>query len=200
MNEETKRRVHAWLDGAPGANSASAPEAEALASYQQALERLRKQRASAPAGLGARIMAGLPAAPDPTFATWLLGLLPQRRQWLVPATVGALLMLGVIAAWWRFAPPQQPKHMLVHFQIHAPGAAQVDLVGEFNHWRPGVIRLQGPDASGHWTTEVSLPDGQYEYQFLVDGKTWVTDPNAPVHRPDGFGRQNAVVVVCADRS
>jgi 1,4-alpha-glucan branching enzyme len=62
------------------------------------------------------------------------------------------------------------------------------------------MRLQGPDASGHWTINVELPEGHYEYQFLVNGKTWVTDPNADAYRPDGFGRENAVVDVYEERS
>ena len=92
------------------------------------------------------------------------------------------------------------QRMLVHFQIHAPGAQRVELVGDFNNWTPGAIRLHGPDASGHWTADVELPEGRYEYQFLVNGKTWVTDPNAATHRPDGFGRENAVMDVYEERS
>ena len=37
------------------------------------------------------------------------------------------------------------------------------------------------------------PAGRYEYQFLVEGERWVTDPLAVSRRPDGFGYQNAVV-------
>jgi 1,4-alpha-glucan branching enzyme len=74
----------------------------------------------------------------------------------------------------------------------------VELLASFNDWQPGSIVLTGPDASGHWTTDVTLPEGRYEYIFLVDGEQWVPDPNAEVRRPDGFGRANAVLEVYED--
>jgi hypothetical protein len=171
-----------------------------MARYRSALGRLEKGRVQAPAGLAADIVAALPAARRPPFREWLEGLLPQRRQWVVPALAGALAMLVAMLGVWHLATPTRAPRVLVHFQIHAPGAQRVELVGDFNNWTPGVIRLRGPDASGHWTADVELPEGHYEYQFLVNGKTWVTDPNATTHRPDGFGRENAVMDVYEERS
>jgi len=114
----------------------------------------------------------------------------------VPALAGAFAMLVALLGVWPLLPRASDPGMLVHFQIHAPGAHQVELLGDFNNWTPGTIQLRGPDASGHWTANIELPEGRHEYQFLVDGKTWVTDPRASTHRPDGFGRENAVVEVC----
>ena len=90
--------------------------------------------------------------------------------------------------------------MKVHFELHAPGARSVELVGSFKHWQPGSIRLVGPDASGHWTASIHLPEGRHEYQFLVDGRQWVTDPMAAVVRPDGFGRANAILDVAGQEA
>jgi 1,4-alpha-glucan branching enzyme len=79
------------------------------------------------------------------------------------------------------------------FVFHAPEATRVELVGDFTDWRRERIPMKGPDADGYWSARVRLPAGRYEYQFLVEGERWVTDPLAVSRRPDGFGLQNAVV-------
>jgi hypothetical protein len=200
MKEEKSRRIHALLDGDATAAVRTPAEEALVAKYQGVLGRVGKLHAQAPAGLVADIMAALPTTRRRTLREWLEGILPERRQWGVPALAGAVAMLAAMLGVWHLSPPAHPPRVLVHFQIHAPGAQQVELVGDFNNWSPGEIRLQGPDASGHWTASVDLPEGHYEYQFLVNGKTWVTDPNAITHRPDGFGRENAVMDVYAEGS
>lgn len=64
----------------------------------------------------------------------------------------------------------------VNFFCFAPQAKQVDLVGDFNDWQPGVAPMERqPD--GSWRTQVALHHGHHHYQFLVDGDP-VLDPNA----------------------
>lgn len=200
MTTEQNNRIHALLDGTTDASACTPEEAAAVARYRDALGRLEKARGRAPAALTPAIMAALPVARRLSFQAWVEAFLPQRRYWAVPAMAGALAMLLAVLGVWQLAPQARSPHVLVHFQIHAPGAQRVDLVGDFNNWRPGELRLQGPDASGHWTANVELPEGHYEYQFLVDGRIWVTDPNATTRRPDGFGRENAVMDVYDERS
>jgi hypothetical protein len=200
MNKGADKRIHALLDGAPDATGCTPEETAAVARYRSALDRLEQGRVRAPASLTTAIMAALPVAKRWSLREWLEDVLPQRRQWAVPALAGAMAMLVTLLGVWQFTPRTHAQEVLVHFQIHAPGAQRVELVGDFNGWTPGLIRLRGPDASGHWTADVELPEGRYEYQFLVNGKTWVTDPNATTHRPDGFGRANAVMDVYEERS
>jgi 1,4-alpha-glucan branching enzyme len=71
----------------------------------------------------------------------------------------------------------------------------VEVVGSFTDWRPGAIPLQDDDRDGVWQTEVVLPAGEHEYMFVVDGERWVPDPLAGRYADDGFGRQNAVIIV-----
>ncbi len=199
MKTKDQDRIQALLDGEVAENTATPAEQSTVARYRAALARLEQARVPAPDGLAENILAALRAPTRATFLDYLQGLLPQRSQWALPALAGALAMLVILLGLGRLAAPGL-QTVPVHFQIHAPGAQQVELVGNFNNWTPGMIRLLGPDASGHWTAEVSLPEGRYEYQFLVNGKVWVTDPAAPAHRPDGFGRENAVIDVLNDRS
>lgn len=47
---------------------------------------------------------------------------------------------------------------------------------------------------GRWIKELSLPPGQYEYQYVADGK-WINDPRAVKSTPNAFGGRNSVLVV-----
>lgn len=82
---------------------------------------------------------------------------------------------------------------VVEFMLNAPKAEKVDLVGDFTAWQPGQVHFDGPDENGNWHASIALPEGRYEYLFLVDGRNWVTDFSAPAHRPDGFGNMNAII-------
>ena len=155
---------------------------------------LRDLRKKAPADFTQRVMASLPHAPDLPLHRRLLRLWPEGRgRWILPALAGAAAMLLISSALLPTPVPSAPTRVSVHFEIHAPDADRVELVGTFTDWQIGQILLTGPDASGHWTTDVELPSGRYEYSFLVNGQQWVTDPNAEVRRNDGFGRKNAVI-------
>lgn len=64
----------------------------------------------------------------------------------------------------------------VTFIVFAPGARQVSLVGDFNHWQPDAHPMQRqPD--GAWILQVPLPHGHHLYRFWVDGRP-VLDPRA----------------------
>ena len=103
--------------------------------------------------------------------------------------MAALLLIGGASL---IFPRGSHNGVLVTFELHAPQAQSVELIGSFNDWARGTIRLSGPDASGHWVVTIPLPSGRYEYQFLVDGEL-VPDPKALLYRPDGFGQKNAVL-------
>jgi thiol-disulfide isomerase/thioredoxin/mono/diheme cytochrome c family protein len=67
------------------------------------------------------------------------------------------------------------------FRYHPANSCKtVSLVGSFNGWKPAGQDLQGPDAEGWYATSVELAEGRHEYQFVVDGKTWTSDPGNPV--------------------
>lgn len=70
------------------------------------------------------------------------------------------------------APALEP----VEFRFSAPKAKSVELVGDFNAWAPGLLKLtRGND--GAWSIVVPIPEGRRKYLFLVDGEPRV-DPKA----------------------
>jgi len=74
--------------------------------------------------------------------------------------------------------PYSAKKMAkpVNFICLAPGAQQVNLIGDFNDWDPAAFPMKRqPD--GAWLVQIPLNHGHHHYQFLVDGKPTL-DPRA----------------------
>lgn len=163
------------------------------------LKQLEAHRVEAPDGFTDRVMAALPESRSRvSLRDRCAGFWPAHGQWITPAFAGALAMLLVVFGLGLFKPVAEPMQVGFHFELHAPGADRVELLGSFNNWETDDIVLEGPDASGHWTATIELPEGSHEYMFLVDGERWIADPKAATHRPDGFGRVNSVIKVYED--
>jgi hypothetical protein len=167
---------------------------------EKIIERLERHQTQAPDGFAERVMDALPEWSKPTLRDRLADFWPTHGRWIVPALAGAAASLLVVFGLSRGAGSPgavqtAQVQTTIHFELHAPGADQVELLGSFNDWKTGDVVLTGPDASGHWTADVTLPEGRYEYIFLVDGERWMADPRGSLHRPDGFGHENTVIDV-----
>ena len=80
----------------------------------------------------------------------------------------------------------------VLFQYLAPGAREVFLAGDFNHWvAEPLIRRNGNDV---WQRAVFLRNGGYRYKFLVDGE-WKLDPGASVQKENPYGRRDSYIEI-----
>lgn len=84
------------------------------------------------------------------------------------------------------------------FVFVAPVARNVSLVGDFNGWDAGATPLRRTDGRNTWSVAVRLPPGRHVYAFVVDGVTWVADPQAPIAPEQWFGQRNSVIVVAED--
>jgi len=160
---------------------------------QEALLQLEKGRSQPASDLALRIKHDLPSAPP--YLRWFID------RWYKPAlaTVAVLTICGLFLGTflWRNGShsSMQVPMVEVRFELFAPQAKSVELLGNFNNWKTGTLQLVGPDPTGHWLTTVYLTEGRHEYLFLVDGKYWMADPKAIVSRPDGFGKMNSVLEV-----
>ena len=92
------------------------------------------------------------------------------------------------------APEAAVPPAATQFVLVAPDAKSVTLVGDFNDWNESSTRLVRQAGNGVWWITVKLPPGRYNYAFVVDGRTWRNDPNAPATEDD-FGRRNSVVTI-----
>ena len=87
----------------------------------------------------------------------------------------------------------KPTKQGILFTLEAPFARSVSMAGTFNDWDPAEQPMK-KDRNGHWTTQLFLKAGTYEYKFVVDG-AWQEDPRATSYSQNPFGTRNAVVTV-----
>ena len=86
--------------------------------------------------------------------------------------------------------------MTTTFRLEAPEAGSVYVSGSFNEWAiDESCRMTRKD--GVWVARLPLEQGQYRYQFVVDGR-WQPDPQNDRSIPNGFGDMNSVIEVGAN--
>jgi hypothetical protein len=175
----------------------TAGQREQLAALERAASLLGDLQ---PRSVAARVMAEV-RRPPPTWrmraARWFT---EQHSVTISVRPVWSLALAAALAA-IMFVPSHGPgpavgeQEGIAQFVGRFPGARSVDVVGSFTDWRPGAVALRDEDHDGIWRGSVVLPVGQHEYMFFVDGERWVTDPLAGRYVDDGFGRQNALLIV-----
>jgi hypothetical protein len=82
----------------------------------------------------------------------------------------------------------------VQFMLVAPAATRVALVGEFNDWDPQATPMSRV-SGGAWHVALPLANGRHVYAFVVDGSSWVSDPQAPLAPERWYGASNSVLLV-----
>ncbi len=87
----------------------------------------------------------------------------------------------------------QSGPVLTRFVYTNDTADSVAVAGDFSDWAPIPLSPHTVDGETVWTGLVPVPRGEHEYQFVINGERWVTDPLAPVQQDDGFGAKNAVL-------
>ncbi len=80
------------------------------------------------------------------------------------------------------------------FQVAAPSADTVHLVGDFNGWRIDESSRLWGKGRGSWCKRILLKPGRYRYKFVVDGK-WVPDPINNLAEPNPYGGIDSIVEI-----
>jgi hypothetical protein len=119
----------------------------------------------------------------------------QRRLIGVAGLAAAAAVCAVIARPSSHGIVSVGRSSAVHFQIDAPSARRVSLVGDFDGWNPSAIPMRR-SGSGAWIIDVQLPAGRHAFAFSVDGHLTI-DPTAALAADDNFGVPSSVVVVDA---
>ncbi len=193
-------RIHQVLDG-------ELPREALPPGLRPALDRLQAAAALlrlGPTGrsVAARVMAEI-RRPFPGLLTRLVRWVTERHAitvslrpvWSLVVAAVVVVAVALIPSHGSEGPTLSAEEGVAQFVGRFPGARSVEVVGSFTDWRPGVIPLQDDDHDGVWQAEVVLPAGEHEYMFVVDGERWVPDPLADRYVDDGFGGQNAVIIV-----
>jgi hypothetical protein len=109
------------------------------------------------------------------------------------------VIAGVAPAPVRVATLDPQAANAIEFVFVSPAARNVSLVGDFNGWDASATPMQRLDGKTTWSVAVRLPPGLHLYAFVVDGETWVVDPQAPLSAERSFGQRKSVVVVPGDQ-
>ncbi len=80
----------------------------------------------------------------------------------------------------------------VGFALYAPWKQSVHLIGSFNNWNQTADPLAVSE-QGIWWIIKELPEGEHEYQFVLDGETVIGDPYARELRWGGGAQPNALI-------
>ncbi len=105
------------------------------------------------------------------------------------STAGRLIVRrsNLTRFWFNPVWPSVPKDAAVE---------DVSVAGTFNSWDSAKNPLSAR-ADGTYEAFLELPDGAHQYKFVVNGKTWITDPLSPADLSvaDGHGGMNSGVYV-----
>jgi 1,4-alpha-glucan branching enzyme len=72
-------------------------------------------------------------------------------------------------------------------------AQKVCVAGCFNGWDPMTTPLER-DRDGIWMCALTVPAGEHQYRFVVDGE-WCDDPLNTARCGNEFGSENSVLIV-----
>ncbi len=79
------------------------------------------------------------------------------------------------------------------FSLHAPGANEVYLAGDFNGWQSDAKDYRLRKFKGDiWKKMLKLKPGRYEYQFVVDGQWWC-DPENDNRITNPYCTENSII-------
>lgn len=117
-----------------------------------------------------RLEAGSDRAPSRR-----LSLLPRVKLTLAFGTALATFLVGILIGGYWGLPFVDHSYQGVTFIVALPEADKVEVVGDFNGWKPANLHR---DSNGVWSLRLDLAPGRYEYAFVVNGLAWKPDPRA----------------------
>lgn len=95
----------------------------------------------------------------------------------------------------QVAAPGEYGGRVVQFTLVAPGASSVAVVGDFNAWNAAQTPMRRVSGGDVWVATMPLPPGQHTYAFVVNGREWRADPQAPRATEDEFGTPKSIVLI-----
>jgi len=84
----------------------------------------------------------------------------------------------------------------VTFELDSVDAESVALVTEVNGWQPLQMTKRRKD--GVYYAKMRLPkESEFQFRYLVDGKSWINDSAADAYASNEFGGENGVIITSA---
>jgi hypothetical protein len=79
---------------------------------------------------------------------------------------------------------QKENEGAVRLTLYAPGAATLEITGDFTDWRP-VLLSRSPVKSDYWTATFRIAAGLHRINVRRDGGAWLA-PAGTMHQPDDY--------------
>lgn len=138
-------------------------------------------------------LTSIPVETEPTKRVFL--------PWLRPAVLfSAGIALGIALLFIQLRPIPSPTPITVasteipyRFVIYRPEAKQAAIIGTFTRWQTVAMKPIGN--SGYWSLTLSLPEGEYQYSYLVEEGKQITDPTVSERVQDDFGGENSLITI-----
>jgi len=117
-----------------------------------------------------------------------------RLPWIPFAAGVAVAAMLVIAVYLAMPQRQMVAETATHrFVIYAPNVSTVGISGTFTGW--DVLPLNRLGHSGYWETQLTLPQGEHRFSYIMEGGRRVPDPTVLMKEHDDFGGVNSILQV-----
>ncbi|MEX1010667.1 MAG: hypothetical protein WDZ29_01260 [Balneolaceae bacterium] len=93
------------------------------------------------------------------------------------------------------AVPVEEQEVWIRFVYLDESAQSIAVAGDFSDWDPVELSSEHVGGQQVWTGLIPVPRGEQRYMFIRNGEEWVTDPLAEIRRNDGFGNENAILIL-----
>jgi 1,4-alpha-glucan branching enzyme len=112
------------------------------------------------------------------------------RKKIIPLAAAGVFILVMGTIMFLTGVPLPRVNEVSHlFQLDAPEAHSVVVVGDFNEWNPKANPLE--KKNGTWQVAIRLRKANtYFYNFIIDGDNWITDPSQLLVSEDEFGKRS----------
>jgi len=154
-----------------------------------AVDSLHRDRRAVRAGLADEVMRRL-AEREPPRSHRESPRPAAVLRWLPAAAVVALAVGAALVLRGGRTPPDTSSRIQVELQLKSPNASSVSVAGDWSGWDT-VRMMRGED--GVFRVRLSLSPGRYQYAFLVDERTWVSDPRAATTLDSGYGGADSIL-------
>jgi len=194
---DTELLLQEYLDGylLPSQRDALEGHVRSCPSCRDLLDEMRRLEArmegipqvGAPGELGAPFVRDLPVYRKH----------PWRSMAVFPGLLAAAAVL-LVALFFPGSPLRlgaPDTYQVVEIVFSAPGSTSAAVIGDFNDWDSSRDVMVRQGSNGVWKARLKLPPGVYEYGFVIDGREWLSDPNAEQYLADGFGGRNALLII-----
>ncbi len=130
---------------------------------------------------------------EPIFMTGLS--MGDKRSWLSMALclASVLLMCRCAAVTSLENGGEKVSYRRVDFVFKGLDAKSVCVMGTFNGWDASRDCMTRDGST--WRATLFLAPGRYKYNFIIDGRKVVPDPESVLIEDSGFGTKNSVLIV-----